>query len=199
MSKDWIDELQQLDAWTLSELACLCLGIAPEDRIYSSEAEIESVIKVIERAVSSGVLTPNILSSGKECEFSPVDATIWAQKKYSLFPFRTRVIEAQTQEVLTSAISLEETTTMPKNSSSILVELPHMTNRLNIVFNIMREHWQDYDPKRPSKQTNIAVQINKAFGLVEDSREGGTIAALIRPDEIRDADSRVKKKHHNKI
>jgi hypothetical protein len=199
MSKDWIDELQQLDAWTLSELACLCLGIAPEDRIYSSEAEIESVIKVIERAVSSGVLTPNIFSSGDEQEFSPAEATIWAKKKYPLFLFRSRVIIEQTQEILVDANSMEEKTNIPKCSSVIQVGLPHMTQRLNIVFDIMREHWQDYDPERVPKQTNIAAQINMALGYAEKSREGQILATLIRPDELRDADSRVKKKNDNQI
>ena len=111
MSEDWIDEMQQLDAWTLSELACLCLGIAPEDLTQSNEPQIASVIKAIKRAVSSGALFPNLLSSGDEQEFRSTEATIWAKNKYSLFPFRTRVIEAQSQEVLMSAISLEETTT----------------------------------------------------------------------------------------
>jgi len=109
------------------------------------------------------------------------------------------VITEQTQEILVDANSMEEKATIPKGSSVIQVDLPHMTKRLNIVFDIMRENWQDYDPERVPKQTNIALQINKALGFIDGSREGKTIAALIRPDEIRDTDSRVKKKNHNKI
>ena len=81
----------------------------------------------------------------------------------------------------------------------VQVTLPHMTERLEKLFQVMRDAWGEYDPERPAKQTNIADDIDKAFGWKaqkggEASRNGQALAALIRPDEQRKVDKRVAKR-----
>jgi NAD-specific glutamate dehydrogenase len=76
----------------------------------------------------------------------------------------------------------------------VQVTLPHMTERLEKLFKIMREHWQDFDKNRLPKQTNIANQINKELGYTFGAREGNCLAALIKPDELSQADDRANKR-----
>jgi hypothetical protein len=78
------------------------------------------------------------------------------------------------------------------------IQLPHMTRTLSALFEIMRKHWTNYDPKNPPKQSHIALEIGEALGFTpskdggKPSRDADTLAAAIRPDEIADADSRAR-------
>ncbi len=79
----------------------------------------------------------------------------------------------------------------------VTVSLPHTTKRLDAVFRIMREHWTKYDPRRLPKQTVIASEIDEALGWKAQSgspsRGAQTLAALIRPDDLSEADNRGQK------
>ena len=79
------------------------------------------------------------------------------------------------------------------------VSLPHTTEHLRELFRIMREHWTKYDPRNPPKQTVIASEIDKALGWKtggdgKPSRNADTLAALIRPDEVSEADNRTQRR-----
>lgn len=84
-------------------------------------------------------------------------------------------------------------------AGSTIAALPHMTKKLEALFEIMRQHWTDYDPNRLSKQNLIASEIDAAFGWQpsksgEPSRNAQTLAAMIRPDGLSEADQRNKKR-----
>lgn len=75
--------------------------------------------------------------------------------------------------------------------NGVTVNLPHMTKALSAVFEIMRENWTNFDPKRLPKQVNIASEIDMALGWQPQkdgtpSRNAKVIAALIKPDTISD-------------
>ncbi len=78
-------------------------------------------------------------------------------------------------------------------AGAISVTLPHLPKKLAAVFQIMRDNWMNYDPKRLPKQTNIAREIGEALGWKEQadgspSRDAKTIAMLIKPDAIDDTE-----------
>lgn len=84
-------------------------------------------------------------------------------------------------------------------ANGIEVCLPHLPKRLDALFTIMREQWTGYQKDRAPKSTNIASAIDKELGYKsqrngEPSRNAQTLASLIRPDEEREADSRVNKR-----
>ncbi|QBP10450.1 hypothetical protein [Cupriavidus metallidurans] len=81
----------------------------------------------------------------------------------------------------------------------ITVQLPYITKGLTALFSVMREQWSDYDKNRQPKSAIVARAIDAALGYKqqssgEPSRNGQSLAALIRPDEIREADLRVTKR-----
>jgi hypothetical protein len=81
----------------------------------------------------------------------------------------------------------------------VTIPLPHTTKDLDAIFQVMREFWGTYDPKNPPKQTAIASALDKALGWKPDredrpSRNGQAVASLLRPDELKDADSRTRKR-----
>ncbi len=70
-----------------------------------------------------------------------------------------------------------------------------MTNSLIAVFKIMESNWKNYDPKRLPKQIQIAYEIDEALGWggkgnkeQEPTRSAKAIAAIIKPDALRDTD-----------
>jgi hypothetical protein len=76
-------------------------------------------------------------------------------------------------------------------TGAVSVTLPHLPKALDAVFQIMRNNWTDYDPKRLPKQVNIAREIGEALGWPEQadgspSRSAKTLAMLIKPDVIDD-------------
>ena len=75
---------------------------------------------------------------------------------------------------------------------AVSINLPYVPKKLAAVFQIMRDNWTDYDPKRPPKQVNIAIEIDDALGWKGQSdgpsRNAKAIAMLIKPDAIDDAE-----------
>ncbi len=101
---------------------------------------------------------------------------------------------------LTAALQAKE-----KRSSTdeviagVSVTLPHITKKLNALFNIMHTHWATYDVRYPPKSVVIASDIDHAFGWMPQkdgspSRGGQTFAAAIRPDNLSEADPRNQKR-----
>lgn len=82
-------------------------------------------------------------------------------------------------------------------SSGIVVRLPHLTRTLSALFDVMREHWTQWDPEHPPKSSTVARAIDMRLGLKgqangEASRSAQTFAAALRPDSVNEADGR----HH---
>ena len=75
---------------------------------------------------------------------------------------------------------------------AISINLPYVPKALAAVFQIMRDNWTDYDPKRLPKQVNIAREIDEALGWKGQSdgpsRNAKAIAMLIKPDAIDDTE-----------
>lgn len=83
--------------------------------------------------------------------------------------------------------------------AGVTVHLPHVTKGLTGLFDVMRKHWTNYSKDTPPKSSNVAAAIDTALGFKKQksgdpSRNGQTLAALIRPDEEREADQRVAKR-----
>jgi hypothetical protein len=79
--------------------------------------------------------------------------------------------------------------------SSVIVRLPHLTRALSLLFEVMWEHWAQWDPERPPKSSTIARAIDVKLGLKgqadgEASRNAQSFAAVLRPDSLGDADGR---------
>jgi hypothetical protein len=80
-------------------------------------------------------------------------------------------------------------------NAGVLVHLPHLTRTLAALFEIMREHWSDWDPERPPKSSVVARAIDMKLGLKgqasgEASRNAQTFAAALRPDSANETDAR---------
>lgn len=84
----------------------------------------------------------------------------------------------------------------PDNAgSSVTVRLPHLTRTLSLLFEVMWEHWAQWDPERPPKSSTVARAIDAKLGLKaqadgEASRNAQAFAAALRPDSLGDADGR---------
>ncbi|MBN3846117.1 hypothetical protein G3N58_04615 [Paraburkholderia sp. Ac-20342] len=79
--------------------------------------------------------------------------------------------------------------------SSVIVRLPHLTRTLSLLFEVMWEHWAQWDPERPPKSSTVARAIDAKLGLKgqadgEASRNAQSFAAALRPDSLSDADGR---------
>ncbi|KFX63313.1 hypothetical protein A8H39_18800 [Paraburkholderia fungorum] len=79
--------------------------------------------------------------------------------------------------------------------SSVMVRLPHLTRTLSLLFEVMWEHWAQWDPERPPKSSTVARTIDAKLGLKgqadgEASRNAQSFAAALRPDSLGDADGR---------
>jgi len=84
-----------------------------------------------------------------------------------------------------------------RSDDGVIVRLPHLTRTLSLLFDVMWEHWGQWDPERPPKSATVARAIDSLLGLKgqstgEASRSAQTFAAALRPDSVNDADGR----HH---
>lgn len=82
-----------------------------------------------------------------------------------------------------------------RTGSSVIVRLPHVSRTLSLLFEVMWEHWSQWDPDRPPKSSTVARAIDARLGLKaqadgEASRSAQTFAAALRPDSISDSDGR---------
>jgi hypothetical protein len=80
-----------------------------------------------------------------------------------------------------------------EQKDGVIVCLPHLTRTLEILFDVMREHWSDWDPERPPKSATVARMIDEKLGLKgqangEASRSSQTFAAALRPDSVKETD-----------
>ncbi|MFM0433744.1 hypothetical protein PQQ75_32380 [Paraburkholderia aspalathi] len=83
----------------------------------------------------------------------------------------------------------------PKHENRAIVHLPHLTRTLEALFDVMREHWSEWDPERPPKSSTVARAIDEKLGLKgqtngEASRSAQTFAAALRPDSVNETDGR---------
>lgn len=105
--------------------------------------------------------------------------------------------EVQHHERTRTSVDTTRTAVMAESSSSqTSVILPHMTDTLKAVFEVMRNNWSDYNPARLPKQMDLAHQIDKALGWKSQkngdaSRNAQVFAAAIRPDALKNADRRA--------
>jgi hypothetical protein len=85
----------------------------------------------------------------------------------------------------------------PEHSDGITVHLPFITEILSGMFDIMHAFWSGYDENNPPKSSVVAHAIDERLNLRaqpdgEASRSGQTYASAIRPDWLKETDSR----HH---
>jgi len=83
----------------------------------------------------------------------------------------------------------------PEQENGVVVRLPHLTGTLKALFDVMREHWSQWDPERPPKSSTVARAIDEKLGLRgqasgEASRSAQTFAAALRPDSVTESDGR---------
>ncbi|AIO36820.1 hypothetical protein DM39_4222 [Burkholderia cenocepacia] len=83
------------------------------------------------------------------------------------------------------------------HDKGVIVRLPHLTQTLSQLFDVMWEHWAEWDPERPPKSSTVARAIDARLGLKgqatgEASRSAQTFAAALRPDSVSETDGR----HH---
>ncbi|MFM0736534.1 hypothetical protein PQQ51_04695 [Paraburkholderia xenovorans] len=81
----------------------------------------------------------------------------------------------------------------------VTISLPHVTNTLTGLFEVMRASFGKYDPRNPPKQTSVARDLDERMGWAaqangEPSRRAQTLAAAIRPDELSESDGRNQKR-----
>ncbi|MBB5406443.1 hypothetical protein HDG34_000358 [Paraburkholderia sp. HC6.4b] len=86
-----------------------------------------------------------------------------------------------------------------EQSDGITIHLPFITEILSGMFDIMHTFWSSYDENNPPKSSVVAHAIDKRLNLKgqpngEASRSGQTYASAIRPDWLKEADSR----HHTR-
>jgi hypothetical protein len=84
-----------------------------------------------------------------------------------------------------------------ERSDGVMVSLPYVTGILSVMFDAMHAFWSTYDENNPPKSSAVAHAIDERLHLKaqpngEASRSGQTYASAIRPDWIKEADSR----HH---
>ncbi len=80
-------------------------------------------------------------------------------------------------------------------TKGVVVHLPHVTQTLAALFEVMWSHWSDWDPERPPKSSTVARAIDEKLGLKsqangEASRSAQTFAAALRPDSVNEVDGR---------
>ena len=85
----------------------------------------------------------------------------------------------------------------PAANATVQIQLPHLPDGLRKLFDVMRVHWADYRSRGAPKQTEVAADLDRAFGWNatnegKPSRNAETLASLIRPDELADADPRAR-------
>lgn len=83
----------------------------------------------------------------------------------------------------------------PEHSDGITVHLPFITEILSVMFDVMHTFWSGYDENNPPKSSVVAHALDERLNLRsqpdgEASRSGQTYASAIRPDWLKDADSR---------
>lgn len=84
---------------------------------------------------------------------------------------------------------------LSRGVSGVIVHLPYMTRILAVMIDAMNTSWSQYDEQHPPKSATIAREIDRKLNYRpqpggEPSRSGQTYAAAIRPDWIKEAESR---------
>lgn len=97
--------------------------------------------------------------------------------------------------VPTPTAPAEQSPAEPEQGNGVIVCLPHLTRTLEALFDVMREHWSEWDTDRPPKSSTVARAIDEKLGLKgqvngEASRSAQTFAAALRPDPVNEADGR---------
>lgn len=192
----------RMDMWNEDELIQLCAGYDQMTFFGDGEAiaRFEKVCPELQEEVRRAAIAETLKAINKPAtgffaqgtyNFKKEDAIRWAGSRYSDFPFEW----SDEKEISHSAMPVESTTMEAQApADGVQITLPHMTERLEKLFTIMRDSWGKYDPLLIPKQDNIARAISEALGYSPDSREGKVLAALIKPDELREADARANKK-----
>lgn len=88
-----------------------------------------------------------------------------------------------------------QTRAEPEAENGVIVGLPHLTRTLEALFDVMREHWSEWDPDHPPKSSTVARAIDEKLDLKgqangEASRSAQTFAAALRPDSVNETDGR---------
>ncbi len=101
----------------------------------------------------------------------------------------------QNDEHPAKLIEVKNTDAPVKATTGVTITLPHTTKTLDILFDVIRANWTDYDERHPPKSTNIAAELDKRLGWKtqsngEPSRGAQTLAAAIRPNHLSEADLR---------
>ncbi|MBL3961005.1 hypothetical protein H3O04_00620 [Burkholderia sp. KCJ3K979] len=102
-------------------------------------------------------------------------------------------VEASAQGISGGASSIASFA--DETARGTVVHLPHITRTLDALFDVMREHWSDWDPNHPPKSSTVARAIDEKLGLKaqangEASRSAQTFAAALRPDSVNELDGR---------
>lgn len=131
---------------------------------------------------------------------SHLSANELAQAKLQIAEKNAKLVEEQmrSSELAAEVERLRnelEITNAGRAQGRCVVELPHLTRSMESLFSVMRDQWTKYNPENPPKSSAVASAIDTAMGWSsqksgEASRSAQTLASLIRPDEIADADPR---------
>jgi hypothetical protein len=212
---DWKLKYSALAAWSQDELASICCGLNPDETQLSiddlrgrisEQADMmfywhhnkAATLEMIERSVRCKELVPAYQSRGGTkifvTYFKREDAIRWAvfTGLFPNFPFTVESLPVEPVQNNETDGNASKEAQAPVDG--VQVTLPHMTERLEKLFKVMRDSWGKYDPLLIPKQDNIAKVISKELGYSPDSREGKALAALIKPDELKEVDARANKK-----
>ncbi len=94
-------------------------------------------------------------------------------------------------------ISTIEPESQEGEDAPVVVTLPYITDVLKKVFDVMRDQHAAFQSDRPPKQINVGLEIAAALGdkpskSGKPNRRAEILAAVIRPDHLKEADSRAR-------
>ena len=124
--------------------------------------------------------------------------TPWLGRGHEQQQSATRVAEHQNSKQPDGQVSVDLNSS-EAISGEVTITLPYMTKMLEAVFQVMREQAPAYQSDRPQKQIIVAHEIDRALGNFRENREkasrtGEVLATVIRPDNLKDADSRANRR-----
>lgn len=176
---------QPNDRTICSMPSCDCAGL--HNRLKHAETEISRLTRCIQ------------LKDQKLCELGKVLANS-ASAHYCFEERLQREIDALRINTSTEATS-EQLRQTDEDSSGcgVVVRLPYVTAILSVLFDAMRVFWADCDHGRLPKSSTVAHAIDERLGLSaqasgESSRTGQAYASAIRPDWVKGADNRHRRR-----
>lgn len=181
---------------------CATMGIVwpvplPPGATPTTDAGLREILKEVTR--ERDALRDNLESLTSELN-EQKSRTSHAENKYwTEYQLRITMTDIHAKELAALTTEIEEprseVTSTSRSPRHVVVEIPHMTRGLDAMFRVFREQWSDFRQDNPPKSSAVAAELDAAIGWKtsksgEASRNAQAVAALLRPDEIADADPR---------